>query len=592
MSHPPTRPRLLAILAVLFAATCLTYAPVRDHEFVNFDSNVYLYENPVVREGVTWAGVRWAFTTTETANWHPVTWLSLMLDVQLFGLDPGAHHLSSVFLHAMNGVLLMLLVFWTTGSLWSAGLVAGWFALHPQHVECVAWAAQRKDVLSTFFLLLTFWGHVWYSKTPSRTRQSATLVVFALGLLAKPMLVTVPLLLLLFDHWPLARHRQQSWRSLIREKLPFLVLAIACSATTLFAQSREGAVGGLESYALTQRLANAATSAMIYLIQTLWPTSLCVFYPYPKQVPLEHWLPATVALLVLTALAWRSRRKLPFVATGWTWFLVSLVPVIGLIQVGRQSRADRYTYLPHIGLFLAIAWGCRALARRGPGWKNAMIGVGIASCLVLPGFTRQQLSTWRNSETLYQHALKVTKDNPAMEFNLGVAFVEKGDYENALGQIERVVALDPAYPRGHFTRGVILSRLGRQEEAAEAFRAAIAVEPNDMDSQSNLAAQYFRRSAYKLARTHFAEVARRQPQNLQARGNLIATLIRMQDWETALPLARETARQAPHDPRTQTHLAEVLLGLEQFAEARRILQEVIVRHPGHSEARELLDRVP
>src|SRR5262245_25053742 len=374
------RPRVLLAGLGLCAAVLAVYADVRTHGFENFDTPVYLTGNRMVLAGYTLAGVRWAFTTFATGNWHPLTWLSLMDDVTWFGLDPAAHHLASVALHAATSALLLAFLWRATGRLWPSLLAAALFALHPMHVEPVAWTAQRKDVLSTLFLVLTLLAYLHYVERPGRARLALVLGCFALGLLAKPMLVSVPFLLLALDDWPLAR---SGARRLVIEKAPFFALAAATAAVTLVAQHSAGAVGDLERFPVGLRFANAAVSVLVYLRKTAWPSDPAVFYPHPGSIPVWQWLGACVVLAAATAAAWHERARRPWLLVGWLWFGVALVPVIGIVQVGRQGLADRYSYVPHIGLFVAAAFSLDELVRARPAWRRPIAAAACGAVLAL-----------------------------------------------------------------------------------------------------------------------------------------------------------------------------------------------------------------
>src|SRR5579871_2166470 len=351
----------IALIAVL---TCAVFAPVWNFGFLSWDDPTYVTQNPQVLRGLTWAGVTWAFTTGDASNWHPLTWLSHMLDVSVFGLTPGWHHAVNVVLHTLNAILLFVVVrrIDPKHQVWPAETVALLFAIHPLHVESVAWISERKDVLSTCFALLTMLSYCRYVRAPQRAHYALTLTLFALTLMAKPMYVTLPGVLLLIDYWPLAR--VQLWRSLVVEKLPFVALAAASSVATFIAQWHGGAVGGLSLLPWSTRVDNAAISYVRYLGKCFWPPALSAFYPYPPREPTTLAILAATAILALSWLAWRSMRRAPYLFVGWFWYLGTLMPVIGLIQVGDQAMADRYTYFPLIGVFLAVVFALNDVVSR------------------------------------------------------------------------------------------------------------------------------------------------------------------------------------------------------------------------------------
>ncbi|MES1180725.1 MAG: hypothetical protein ABUL66_02560, partial [Verrucomicrobiota bacterium] len=424
-----SRPRLVALLLAL--ATLLVYLPVTRNGFVNFDDGDYVTGNRLVKDGLTWAGIRWAFTTFHASNWHPLTWLSHMLDCQLFGLSPGAHHCVNVLWHAANTVLLFVLLLRLTSSLWPSAFVAALFAWHPLHVESVAWVAERKDVLSTCFALLTLLAYTRYAQsTTSDRRQVAggfsssffilhssfylALVCFALGLMAKPMLVTLPFVMLLLDYWPLKRFSVSAFRfyrfPLLLEKLPFFLLAAVSCVITYRAQDAGASVASLERVPLHLRLENSLVSYPAYLLKTIWPANLAVIYPLPKEIPGIAAATAAAVLIFFSTVVARARQRSPYLLVGWLWFLGTLVPVIGLVQVGSQSMADRYTYFPLIGVFIAAAFGVHALAVRFqfPKLAAAAAGLTLTACV---GLAENQLRHWRDSESLFAHAVAVTKNN-------------------------------------------------------------------------------------------------------------------------------------------------------------------------------------
>ncbi len=530
------RQRALAC-AVLVLATAAAYARVASNGFVTYDDPGYVYQNEVVARGLSLDGVAWAFRTTAQSNWHPLTWLSHMLDVQLFGLAPGAHHLMSVALHAASAVLLFLLLLRITARPWRSLAVAALFALHPLHVESVAWAAERKDVLSGLLFHLTLLAYVAHVRRPGPGRYAATLLSFAAGLLAKPMLVTLPIVMLLLDFWPLERWRperageppappRRRWARLLVEKVPFLALSLASSGATIYAQHQGGSIAGLASASLGLRLANALGALGGYVEKALWPHDLAVLYPLRTTVDVGRVIAGLIVLLAIAAAAVGVRRTRPYLAVGGLWFLVTLVPVIGLVQVGAQSMADRYTYLPLTGLFIAAVWGAADLlggARRGRLALGAAAGAVLAAAAAL---TWMQLGHWKDSFALYRHALAVTGDNPLMVNNYGAALDEAGQPEEAIGvleaglaagaasgsplqfmlldtyasalnatgrpaeamaALERAVAARPTYAKSYYDLGRLLHvTYGDVEAASALYERAIALQPDYLDAYINL----------------------------------------------------------------------------------------------------------
>jgi len=468
---------------LLVLVTLGLYARTLSHEFVNLDDDVYVTANPALRDGLTLPGLRWAFTTGHAANWHPLTWLSHMLDVEFFDLDPGSHHATSALLHALAALLLFLWLAGATGKPFPSFLVAAFFAWHPLRAESVAWVAERKDVLSgaLFFAALLAYG-AW-TREKSRARGLSVLVLFAAGLLAKPMLVTFPFVCLLVDLWPLGRTDALLARA--REKAPLFALSLASAATTLLVQQAGGATHPLERVDLGPRLANAASSVMRYGADLLWPVKLACFYPHPSSLhplgsPWTGGAALALALVVLaSALAWRTRRARPSVFVGWCWFLGMLVPVIGLVQVGLQSHADRYTYLPSVGLGLALVFGgLEPLRARVPrigarlGGALAIAGLGALALLAW-----RQIGTWRTSRTLFEHALEITRENFVAQSNLGQALESEGRLAEARERYEAALAIAPQAAPVHYQLGRLLFRIGERERAIREYRRALELEP-------------------------------------------------------------------------------------------------------------------
>lgn len=441
-SHSGTLAPLLAMLAVLLL-TAWAYSPVLQAGFINFDDDDYVYENEMVLQGVTATGVGWAFSSAYAANYHPLTWLSHMVDVSLFGPSPKAMHAVNLLLHLACALLLFLLIKAATEKSWGALLVAGLFALHPLHVESVAWISERKDVLSTFFFLLTLLAWQAYGRKGGMLRYLLAAVFLALGLLAKPMLVTAPFVLLLLDYWPLHRKAElptgKRFFALLLEKTPFLLLAGASVFLTLWAQGAAGAMATLDELPLAARFANAPVACLIYLWKTLWPTELGIFHPF-QPVPTWQGIAATVLLAAVTLALVLKRRQAPWALMGWLWFLGTLAPVIGIIQVGGQAWADRYVYIPHMGLFWALAWGVLSVWKQLEGRlpsKKLQTGGIIAGCvlgLVLAMSAHTQAGVWKNSETLYLQTLSDGVPNYNVRYNLGVYYSKQGRRADAIKQ--------------------------------------------------------------------------------------------------------------------------------------------------------------
>jgi len=494
---------LLIISLLLVLGTLLAYAQVGGHEFLYYDDNVYVTENPWVQGGLSWSGLKWAFTSMYAANWHPLTWLSHMLDVQLFGLSPGAHHLVNAGFHAASSVLLFLTLMRMTGALWQSAFVAALFALHPLHVESVAWVAERKDILSAFFGMLALMAYVRYTERPGLQRYIMTALLLTLGLLSKPMLVTLPLLFLLLDFWPLGRvsgfqsveegatvRPQTTVPRLILEKIPMLVLCTASSVVTVIAQKRGGAVADL-SLDIGDRLGNAVFGYVQYLGKTFWPLSLSVFYPHPSSSLTALQTAGSCLLLVLlTGWVLLRLRRSPWLAAGWFWFLGTLVPVIGLVQVGAQSIADRYTYIPLIGIFIMVAW---EIPEQLGSWRFRGQALWAASAVViaaLAGLTWLQAGYWKTHETLFRHAVSVTTDNCLAHNSLADYLIKKDELDGAEFHLRETLRLCPKNESAWYNLGVWHRKKGELPEAVKALGEALRLKPDYANAWSNLGAAY------------------------------------------------------------------------------------------------------
>lgn len=473
---PAAQPRLVSnlwIYAALAVATLAVYAQAMGFDFVNFDDPDYVTRNAHVVHGLTGKGIAWALTSGYGANWFPLTWISHMLDCQFFGLDAGWHHLTNILIHVAASLLLFAFLRRATGARWPSAFVSFLFALHPLHVESVAWIAERKDVLSAAFWFLALWAYVRYSERPDAGRYALVAAAFCCGLMAKPMIVTLPFVLLLLDFWPLRR------RLRIREKLPLLGLSAMVAAITFEVQQAAGAVKALDALPLGLRVQNAVISYVWYIWKMLWPSGLAVFYPFPARIAVWETITAGAALAAITIFAVRAARTRPHLAVGWLWFLGTLVPVIGLVQVGMQARADRYLYVPMVGLGIMLAWSAPRV--------KAMAGAGVAVCIGFASVTVVQAGYWRNSESLFRHALEVTTNNSVAEHNLGAALLtDPARLPEAIAHLEAALRLRPDSARIHSDLGSALAKSGQLPKAAEEFRAALALEPGAAIVHNNL----------------------------------------------------------------------------------------------------------
>jgi tetratricopeptide (TPR) repeat protein len=618
----PTQNQLFAIICLALALVTMTvYWPLTGHPFIVFDDDDYIVGNSHVTSGLTWANIIWAFQSGAAANWHPLTWISHMIDCDLYGLNPGGHHLTNLLFHIANSLLLFLLLKEMTGAMWRSAFVAALFAWHPMHVESVAWASERKDTLSAFFWMLTLLAYARYAKKPNIAGYLLALLMFACGLMSKPMVVTLPFVLLLLDFWPLNRLRLPDFGSksdlenipaqnltiknwmrttffLVAEKIPFFALAAAASAVTFLVQKTAGAFAQLP---LPLRLANAALAYVRYLSKLFWPTDLAIVYPYPHHWPALVVIGATLLLISWSALFVFRAKQNPYLVVGWFWFLGTLVPAIGLVQVGAQSMADRYTYIPSIGLFILVVWGVNDLFDLWPERKKFLPLAGsmvLVSCLAV---TSLQLNYWQNSIQLFFHAVSVTTDNYVADNTLGKAFEKSGDKKKALFLYSETVRLEPRYPQGQFNLAMSLLEYGKTDEALAHLKIAANLTPHDPDIQYDLGTYFLQHdqledAAHRFnvaladrpefpeahnalgsvlskqgkldeAIAQFSEALRLKPDFAVAHRNWASVLIKQKKISQAIPHFAEAVRLKPDDPETRFNFGLALLDNHQPAEA-------------------------
>ena len=547
------QPRLICLLLALL--TLLLYLPVRQHGFIVYDDNLYVTENRMVQQGLSWAGVKWAFATLHASNWHPVTWLSHMLDWELFGGNAGAHHLVNVLFHVANTLLLFLLLRRMTVSLWASALVAALFAWHPLHVESVAWIAERKDVLCAFFGLLALHGYVLYARHGDRRAYFCSLLCFTLGLMAKPMLVTLPFVFLLLDYWPLKR--APGFLRLAVEKWPFFLLTVVSCVIAVIGQ-REEAMVDLERQPLSARVANAVVAYATYLVETVWPSDLAIIYPLDRQIPPGHVALSVVILFVISLFAWRSRSSRPYLLIGWLWFLGTLVPVIGLVQVGRQAAADRYTYLPLIGLFVALVLGAAEAAARlrlNTVMRASITVTILLGCLVA---TWRQLAYWQDSKALFAHAVSVTEENAVARLNLGVALEQAGQTNEALAQYRESLRINPGRAQAHNNVANLLAASGQKEEAVTHYREALRLNRKAPLAHLNLGTTLLELGKFDEAMQHYEDAKRLAPDDPRPSYLMGKASLQQKRSTDAVAHFRDVLRLAPRDFRTLTWLARVL----------------------------------
>jgi protein O-mannosyl-transferase len=637
--NPELRWKILIGLS-LAVLTMMIYGQVGGFDFVRYDDDAYITENPVVGNGLSPEGIRWAFTSFEKGNWHPLTWLSHMLDVQWFGLDAGRHHQVSLLFHILNTLLLFAVLQSMTGALWKSGFVAALFALHPLHVESVAWVAERKDVLSTFFFLLTLLAYERYARRPGWWRYGLVAVLFALGLLSKPMVVTLPFVLLLLDFWPLERFQSevrggdesadstagagvisliQANRGLFLEKIPLFALSAAACTVTVIAQ--QGAMKALEVVPLDFRLLNAIVAYAEYLYQGFVPVDLAVLYPYPGSIPPWQALVSAAVLIAVTALV-IVRRKTPALMVGWFWYLGTLVPVIGLVQVGVQAMADRYTYIPFVGLFILLTWLVDDVSARVPHRKAVLAS---AALLILAGLslaTVAQTGYWVNSQVLFEHTLQTTKDNYVIHCNLGAYLAGQGRADDAIRQYNEALRIKPDDADTHYNLANVRTRQAKYPEAAAHYREAVKNAPDHVMARNNLALCLVQTGDRQAAIEQFQEILRLRPGFEPARRNLSVLMaaqetvkrktaggsdpVRAQggslkehmrlgeeavergDLDSAIVHFRSASRIAPDDPGAHISLGLALAYRGEIDEAIRHFRLALKRDPENAEVQNSL----
>ncbi len=529
---------LLGVCVSLVALTWIVFGQTVHFEFINFDDGDYVYKNPDVTHGLTLTGIAWSFTHLHAANWHPVTWISHMLDCQLYGLSPGGHHLSNVVIHAATVVLLFCILQRMTGDLWPSAFVAAVFAIHPLRVESVAWVAERKDILSGLFFMLTIAAYVRYTRRSSVWSYALVLLSLALGLMSKPMLVTVPIVLLLLDYWPLNRllpddaRKAPSQRPLLLEKLPLVVLVIASSVLTLLAQ--KVAIQPLTYLPITTRIGNSVISCAFYLWQMVWPSNLTPYYPLrPDAIVLSNVLCSFFLLAAISVLVFVYRRR-RYLITGWFWYLVMLAPVIGLLQVGNQAHADRYTYLPQIGLSLALAWGARDLCAN---WQQGRLVLGVLAAAIvtlLALAARTQAGYWKDSESLWSYTLSRISNNAMAELNFGEAVIKKGRVDEAIAHLTKAVEIQPGNFTNHASLGIALLKKGRRDEALAHLRASLALNPNQAPIYSSLGVALLEAGQPEESVAHLRKALEIDPKDGDAHYNLGNTLMQIGQARDAL----------------------------------------------------------
>ena len=582
-----------AICAALIAITWAVFGQTLGHEFVNFDDPIYVSENDHVRAGLSWQGVAWAFTHVHSHNWHPLTTMSHMLDCQLFGLKPGAHHFVNVLLHSATAALLFFLLAQFTGSpsspqdesvsprrpdrtgaIGSSAFVAAVFAIHPLHVESVAWISERKDVLSGLFFVLTLLAYFYYTRKPNIGRYLSVSILFACGLMSKPMLVTLPVILLLLDYWPLKRLSGPSARRVLVEKIPLVILSIASAVGTLVAQNEGIGLVRLEVLPLSWRITNALVACLVYIWQMIWPANLALAYHHPGKLPLWQVAGAAALLVAVTLGVFALRKRSPYLVVGWLWYLVMLVPVLGLIQVGGQAHADRYTYLPQIGLSVAVTWGVVDLARF---WRYYGAILGAAAAIIISALALRaanQVWYWHDSERLWRHALTVTTENDVAHLGLGQLLLDQERLDDAITELQIVVARHPNDVDARLKLASALSeKKGRMNDAIAQYEAAAKIGAPDPDVETTLANLLLEQGRMEEAIRYYRDVVRLQPSSARAHYNLAVGLHRDKQLSEAIIHYKAALQIDPNYPDADDFLGQALLENGQEDEAKIHLEK-------------------
>jgi tetratricopeptide (TPR) repeat protein len=581
-AESPASRQALGVCIFLVAITWLVFGQTIRYDFVNYDDNEYVYENPAITSGLTVTGVIYAFAGRHSGNWHPLTTLSHMLDCQLYGLHVGGHHLTNVVLHTIAVVLLFLVLQQMTGAIWRSAFVAAVFAIHPLRVESVAWISERKDVLSAVFFMLTLGAYARYAKSPSIGRYLTVLVLFALGLMSKPMLVTVPFVLLLLDYWPLKRFTgRSSVKQLVGEKIPLLALSVASGLTTLWAQ--QSSMARVEQLSLISRITNGLVTYVIYLKQMIWPSQLAVFYPHPEdKLPIWEIGLAIVLLGLVSAGAIALRNKRPYFITGWFWYLTMLLPVIGLVQVGSQAHADRYTYLPQIGLYVLLVWAitdasASQLQRRILALAGCVAIIGLAWCAHI------QASYWRNGEALWRHALGVTSRNFFAHDGLGHFLLNHGRVDEAIDQFETALKIAPDFKRAETNLMVALTKKGSADDTIARLQALLSEYPNDAQGYYSLGNALLKKGDSQNAMAAYEKALSFQAHYPAAHYNFGIALDRSSRIDEAIAHYQKAIEQDPHYAEAYYLLGNDLLRKARVDDAIAAYEQALKSRPTYPE---------
>jgi len=578
--HPDIFICILVSLAVLVA-----YWPVRHYDLISLDDIDYITGNPYVKAGLTWNSFSWAVKDVHTGYWHPLTWVSHMLDYQLFGAKVGGHHWTNVIFHIANSILLYLFLKHVSGRVWESALVAALFAVHPLNVESVAWVSERKNVLCTFFWFTGMWSYAYYVEHPTPYRYCLILMTFSLGLMSKPMIVTFPFTLLLLDYWPMGR--LASWKMfprLVFEKLPLFILAVIVGVVTFLSSLHGDVTISIDKLPMGDRLANAAVSYARYLEKMFWPKNLAVFYPYSREFSLFQMSSALLLLSVISGLAIFLAHRYRYLLAGWLWYLGTLVPVIGLIQVGKQAMADRYAYIPMIGLFIIIAWGVPDLLRAWPQRKIILVISSAAVVSSLMVCTILQVRYWQNGVTLFKHALQVTDMNSRAHYNLGISLTDIGRFEEAVYHFTNAMKLEPEYAGAYGYMGIALARQGKTDEAMVYYLEALRIKQDDEMTHNNLGVALAGKGKFEEAIAHFQQALKIRPDYVYANRNMAGALAKLGRTEEAIGYYEIALKLDKDNAVTHNNLGLALASIGRDQEAMGHFQEALKMNPNYEDA--------
>lgn len=576
----------IGICLILAAAVIWIYWPVQHHDFVSYDDPVYVSDNRNVAAGLTPASIRWAFTTTVGSNWHPVTWVSHILDVQLFGLDPGWHHGVNVLIHLINGLLCYAVFHRMTKKRFAAFMVAALFVVHPMRVESVAWISERKDVLSALFGWLALGAYIRYVAEPSKARYGWIVVFFCLGLMSKPMLVTFPFVLLLLDYWPLGRltaenHAGQRLFGLLKEKGPLLCLSAGASLIALVAQARGGSIGTTAVFPLSLRMANALQAYAAYIKKMLAPYDLACLYPYQVDISAGDLWGAALLLAIISGVCIRLRKVRPYLIVGWLWYLGTLVPVIGIVQIGSQAMADRYAYLPFVGLFIMLAFTLSDVYHRNRKWRTVLALGIVAVLLFFSGMARVQAGFWKDTVTLFQRAIAVTNNNYAAHTSLGIAYAEMGQLDKAIAHYQEAIKINSGYAKAYHNLAVSMDKKGNTKDAVKWYEKALEVNPNLAETRFNLGQYYASQGELEKAAEYYAVASQSGPHIAAIWFERANLSIRINRFNEAIEFYQKTLAIDPQFYAAHQHLGNVYLQLDRVGEAVHHYQKALQLNPDH-----------